>query len=146
MEQLTNLAKAVITTALRDLILNTPGNGFKPQGTPYIDKRDNILFSNITKKMIDINVVGWFESESRAQYSFLYWNDFAGLNPVPIKAYVKKLRMILEGAELEDEIINVSDLEKREIEANKKPERIEIASGYLPYARPTQKGKKWMNV
>lgn len=122
MEQLINLAKGVIIVALRDLILNTPGNGFKHQGTPYIDDKDNLLFSNIKKEMINIEIVKWFESDSREQYSFLHWNNYAGLNPNCIKKYVNKLRQIYEGLELKDE----------------------IKEG--PNVKPSHKSKKWMNV
>lgn len=139
MEELVQLAKSVIGVGLRDTVTIYNGKDFKYNGQPFIDKDDLIMWSRIKPIHIDVTALEWFESTSRQPLSYLYWMDYAGLNPNPIKCYIKKLRSILNGAHLEDE---------KEIEVDRytEPEPHTIAKGYLPYARMNMHGKKWMNV
>lgn len=138
LEDLKKLAKEVIAAALGDCIVNKPGGPFKHQGTPYVDKNDCILWSKISADRIDKQVVAWFESRSRQRFSYLYWLQFSELNPNAINSFITKLRSILNGAVYQDDIkqLNVDEEKKEKI----------IARGYLPYAYPHHKSRKWMNV
>lgn len=139
MEEMQKIAKAVLTTALFDLIKIRSSKDFRYSGTPYIDKKDNFLFSKIEPKHIDTELLDWFQSDTREQYSYQYWLGYSGMNPNPIREYVEKLKAISSGVVMEDE---------KEIEVDRyaKEEIATYAKGFLNYARPNAKGKKWMNV
>lgn len=138
LEDLKKLAKEVIAKALGDCIINKPGGPFKHQGTPYVDKDDCIMWSKITADRIDKSVVAWFESKSRDRFSYLYWLQYAEMNPNAINNFIKKLRSILNGAHYQDETRFVVEQEK--------PKEKIIAAGYLPYVFPHPRSRKWMNV
>lgn len=89
MEELRVLAKAVITTALRDCVTIYNGKDFKYNGQPFIDKKDHIMWSKIEPKHIDADLIDWFESDSRAQFSYLYWLSLSGYNPNCIAKFIK---------------------------------------------------------
>jgi hypothetical protein len=139
MEELQTLAKAVITTALRDVVEMRMSTDFKYIGHPYVDNKSHILWSKIEAKHIDVSLLQWFESKSRVKYSFLYWLGYSGFNPNCIAKYIKKLREILNGARFEDE-------KEIEIDRCAEPEQKFTATGYLPYVRMHPHSKKWMNV
>jgi hypothetical protein len=139
MKELVQLAKSVITRALFDCVVIRSGKSKTYCGTPYVDETDHFLWSKINPNNINKDIVKWFESNSRAPLSYLYWMDYAGFNPNPINCYIKKLRAILDGEHLQDE-------KKIEIDRYAEPELHYIAKGYLPYANLTQHGKKWMNI
>lgn len=148
LEDLKKLAKEVITAALGDCIINKTGGPFKHQGTPYVDKDDCILWSKISADRIDKQVVAWFESRSRQRFSYLYWLQYAEMNPNAINNFIKKLRSILNGAVYQDDkkvttekIIDGLNI----LYPETAPKKI-IAKGYLPYAYPHHKSRKWMNV
>ena len=139
MEQLVQLAKSVIGVGLRDTVTIYNGKDFKYNGQPFIDKNDLIMWSKIKPIHIDVTVLEWFESDSREPLSYLYWMDFAMLNPNPIKCYIKKLRQILNGEHLQDE-------KKLEVDRYAEPEPHYTAKGYLPYVRTHPHSRKWMSV
>ena len=139
MEELVQLAKSVIGVGLRDTVTIYNGKDFKYNGQPFIDKDDLIMWSRIKPIHIDVTVLEWFESKSRAPFSYLYWMDYAGFNPNPIKCYIKKLRAILDGEHLQDE-------KKIEVDRWAEPEQRFTARGYLPYVRTHPHSRKWMNV
>ena len=139
MKELVQLAKSVIGVGLRDTVTIYNGKDFKYNGQPFIDNGDLIMWSRIKPIHIDVSVLEWFESDSREPLSYLYWMDYAGLNPNPIKCYIKKLRAILNGEHLEDE-------KKIEVDRYAEPEQHFIAKGYLPYVRTHPHRRKWVNV
>lgn len=129
------------------------GLGNTPQNIVKAKKRkDKIIEKNIVEynriwrneyrckcENPNSSLLDWFESESREKGTYLYWLGYSGFNPVPIRNYIKKLRLILDGAVLQDE-------KEIEIDRSTEPEPHYITKGYLPYVRTTQHGKKWMNV
>ncbi len=130
-EKMRQLAKAVIAKALFDCV-KIPEKGF-------IDSNDRLLFSKLSSCQINVELLEWFESRSRARFSYLYWLGYSGLNPNAIRNYIKKLRAIVNGAVLEDD----KAVENVEVETK---EILPVVPGYLPYVRSRQHGKKWMNV
>lgn len=137
-EKMRQLAKAVIAKALFDCV-KIPAKGFNHQSTFYIDGNDKLLYSQLSSCQINVELLEWFESRSRAKFSYLYWLGYAGLNPNAIRDYVRKLRAIVNGAVLEDDV-------EVEIDRYAEPEPSIKVPGYLPYVRTRQHGKKWMNV
>lgn len=137
-EKMRQLAKAVIAKALFDCV-KIPEKGFNHQSTFYIDSNDRLLFSKLSSCQINVELLEWFESRSRARFSYLYWLGYSGLNPNAIRNYIKKLRAIVNGAVLEDD----KAVENVEVETK---EILPVVPGYLPYVRSRQHGKKWMNV
>lgn len=137
-EKMRQLAKAVIAKALFDCV-KIPAKGFNHQSTFYIDRNDKLLYSQLSSCQINAELLDWFESRSRARFSYLYWLGYSGLNPNAIRSYIKKLRDIVNGAVLEDD----KAVENVEVETK---EILPVVPGYLPYVRSRQHGKKWMNV
>ena len=139
MSEMQKLAKAVVTTALFDLVKIRSSKDFKYCGTPYIDNKDHLLWSKIKPKNIDKNLLDWFDSDSREQFSYQYWLGYSGMNPNAIRKYVKQLRLIVDGISLEDE---------KEIEVDRyaEPDPPFIAKGYLPYVKVHPRSHKWINV
>lgn len=137
-EKMRQLAKAVIAKALFDCV-KIPEKGFNHQSTFYIDSNDRLLFSKLSSCQINVELLEWFESRSRARFSYLYWLGYAGLNPNAIRNYIKKLRDIANGCSLPDDV-------ELEIDRYAEPEPSIKVPGYLPYVRTRQHGKKWMNV